>query len=124
MVLVRTIDHERSFLHGRWSGVVVAADIIAAVDSLLADPEAWALGRSLTDMRAADLDLHPADINDTLLGSIAPHFGQRKWRMALLVKTPLQFGICRQFLALTSSNFAGEVFYEEAAALTWLLSDA
>ena len=124
MALARSIDHERRFLRGTWSGVVAAADIIAAVDSLLADPEAWAVGRSLTDMRAAELELHPADINAALLGSIAPNFGQRQWRMALLVTTPLQYGICRQFLALTSSNFSGDVFYDEAAALTWLLSDA
>jgi hypothetical protein len=123
MPLDRTIDHERCFLRGTWSGVVTGADLASAVDSLLADPQAWALGRSLNDMRAAELHLHSTDINTTLLGSIAPRFGERKWRMALLVATPLQYGVCRQFLALTSSHFAGEVFYDESAALTWLLND-
>jgi hypothetical protein len=124
MPLHRSIDQERQFLRGTWSGVVTGADLAAAVDSLMADPEAWALGRSLTDMRAAELILHGTDINETVLGSIVPNFGTRKWRMALLVSTPLQYGICRQFLALTSSNFSGDVFYDEDAALTWLLSDA
>ena len=118
------IDHERGFLRGTWTGRVTGIELADATRTLLANPEAMQLGRSLTDLRHAELDLHSTDFSRALLGLIAPGLRDRRYRIALLVADALQFGLGRQFLAITAPYIEGEVFYDEEEALTWLLRDA
>ena len=124
MATARTIDHERGFLRGTWTGRVTGIELADATRTLLENAEAMRLGRSLTDLRLAQLEVHMPDISRILEELIVPGLGERRYRMALLVADALQFGICRQFLSLTEPHIEGEAFYDEDEALTWLLRGA
>lgn len=124
MPIERRIDHERQLVLGTWSGIIGMPQLRDALERLIADEALMAVGRSLTDLRDVQFSISTADIRDSELGIIAPRLGAKKWRIAMLVRDELQYGICRQFLSLTSAHVTGEVFTVESDALAWVLGDS
>jgi hypothetical protein len=123
MPVLRVIDRERRFVHVTWTGQMTPEALRDSAAELITNPEFAAYGRSLSDLRLAQIDLLGADISSIFAGTIRPNLPAHRWRIALLVEGKFQYGMCRQFLTYTESKIDGEIFTDEAAAIAWLTSD-
>lgn len=116
-----TLDHEHRLLRATWHGRITAPDLAEHWARLFTE-EALALGRSLVDLRRADLAFTGMELSAVLQSVVAPQLTGRRWAAALLVATPTQYGQARQFEAYAEEVSRTEIFHDEAAALAWLLA--
>lgn len=123
MPATRVIDQERHFVHVTWTGEMTPDALRTSAAELITNPEFAAFGRSLSDLRRANINLLGADISSIFSGTIRPNLPHQKWRIALLVEGAFQYGMCRQFLTYTESKIDGEIFTDQDAAIAWLTSD-
>ena len=124
MPTTREIDPTGRFVRATWTGDVTQADVEARVIEIFGHPILSEIGRSLTDIRGAQLMVNGADINAATVGTIIPMLGNRRWRTAYLVAGSFQYGMCRQFIAYTEQYIVSAIFTDEAEAIAWLVSDA
>ncbi len=116
-----TLDHERRLLVATWRGRITAPELAEHWARLFTE-EALALGRSLVDLRGADLAFTGMELSEVLRTVGAPQLAGRGWAAALLVATPTQYGQARQFEAYAEEVSRTQIFHDEAGALAWLLA--
>lgn len=114
------IDRERDIVRVVWTDRVDDAAFAAHLQKMLSDPEALRCRRSLSDLRGAELTMLGAQLKTRLRGSAAPMLGDSPWTVAILVKSPAQYGTARQFEAFAEGIARNAIFHDEAEALAWL----
>lgn len=105
----------------RWTGRIDAEALAAAWRKLFSNPEALALGRSLTDLRGAEVALSMEDLQRLVRDLSGPLLAGRPWRNAILVERPFCYGIARQFAAFAEGTAQVHVCSDQEEAERWLL---
>ena len=114
-----TLDQDRRLVIATWHGRVTAPELAAHWERLFTG-DALALGRSLADLRRAELAFTGVELAEVLRTVVAPRLAGRSWAAALLVATPTQYGQARQFEAYADKVSRNQIFLDEAEALAWL----
>jgi hypothetical protein len=123
MPITYTVDKERNVVMVTWQGDVTAEDYRAHLRTMLQDPDALSAGRSLIDLREANLVLHGAELNAVREVEAGPRLAGRQWRSAVLVGSTANYGLARQYQILSQSEDTDGLFRDYAAALAWLVKD-
>src|SRR5690349_5018587 len=97
MPITYTIDREKNLIYETWTGEVRAADLAAYWKAYLADPEVMEIRRTVVDLRASVLGFRGNDLEHLIRTIVLPALKDRKWRSALVVGGPAQFGVSRQY---------------------------
>ena len=124
MPISYTIDRAQQIVRVVWHGVVDDDTVRNHVHRLLLDPEARALGRNLTDVRNARMELNGTGINSVVRQVIEPGLSGQRWRTGFVVSGPAQFGMVRQFEAYADGTVSVGIFEDVAEAERWVLSDS
>lgn len=121
MPIAYAIDQENQVVRTTWTGEVTADDLVSHWEELFADPQALALGRSVVDLRDAELKITGAEL-DQLLSTVAPRLLQgRRWKTAVLANKPAQYGSGRQFEVLSEAVSRSATFHDYDEAVRWLV---
>jgi hypothetical protein len=123
MPITYAVDKERNFVLVTWQGDVTAQDYRRHLRTMLEDPDALRAGRSLTDLRQANILLSGAELQAVGAAEADPRLVGRRWKTAVVVSSPLNFGVARQYEAHSRSEESDSVFRDYDAALVWLLQD-
>lgn len=114
---------EDGFVEVTWSGTITACDLSRRWSEILPDPEVLRIGRALTDVREADLAFSGAELAEAVRTVAVPALQGRKWRSAIVVRTPLQFGVSRQYEVFAKEFGEAGIFFDLDAARRWLLQE-
>jgi hypothetical protein len=123
MPITYAVNTEQKFVHVTWQGDVTGEEYRAHLRKMLRDADALRAGRSLTDLRDANVLLSAAELN--AIGSVeaVPLLSGRRWKTAVLVSSPLLYGLTRQYEILSQSEDTDCIFRDPDDALAWLLKD-
>jgi len=123
MPITYAVDRERSVVLVTWMGDVTQDDYRAHLRAMLEDPDALRAGKSLVDLRRANVLPSGAELNAIGNAEALPRLAGRPWKTAVLVGTTVNFGIARQYEMLSQSESTDSVFEDRAAAFAWLAKD-
>ena len=115
------VDGDLNIVFSTWSMEITAKTAASYYKQLLQDETAMNCGRSLADLRQADMKLTGAEFNEVIAKVVVPNLGSRTWRSAILVQKPDQFGGARQYDVFASGYSSNSIFYDYDEALEWLL---
>jgi len=73
----------------------------------------------ITDLRSCNLLINGKDVQ-RLVETIRPRMKGRRWISAAVVKSPVQFGVTRQFMTHASEFGENAVFYDFDEAVRWV----
>lgn len=104
----------------RWTGVITARDVSEHLKALLSDKQALACRRSLADIRECEIQLSGTDVGAATKAIAEPALRGQAWTTAILVQRPVEYGLARQFQALTDTFITTAVFTDESAAREWI----
>jgi hypothetical protein len=122
MPITYTIDQDRQLIRETWTGDVQAADLAAHWKIYLADPAVMAIRRTVVDLRAATIMFSGADLALLVRTVALPILEGRKWISALLVDSPVQHGVSRQYHVFAECYSQDAIFKTMADAEAWLLA--
>ncbi len=120
MPITATIDPATNILVETWTGHLEIAEVEAHWRWIAGDAEALDTGRSVADLRAATLSLSGDQIRSAIYRTLIPALGDRTRHIAVVVASPLSYGIARQFNAFAGSTVHLEIFDSFDAAVRWL----
>jgi hypothetical protein len=123
MPITYAVDKTRNFVLVTWQGDVTAQDYRVHLQTMLEDSDALRAGRSLTDLRQANVLLSGAELKAVGAAEANPRLVGRQWKTAVVVSSPLNFGLARQYGALSQSEESDSVFRDYDDALAWLVKD-
>lgn len=115
------IDDARGVIFETWEGEVSAADLRLFLARYLADPKVLALRRTLVDLRLAEIRFSGNELMDIVHTIVAPRVQGARWKTAILVSQPVQYGVSRQWQVFAQSFSKDSLFYDIDDAMTWLL---
>lgn len=81
------------------------------------------IGRALTDVRQAELGFSGEELAEAVETVAAPALRGHHWRAAIVVRSPVQFGVSRQFEVFAQQFGENGIFYDPAEARRWLLEE-
>jgi hypothetical protein len=117
------VDQKRNVIFETWSGPVDAAELGAYWRAYLADPAVLRCRRTVVDLRKAVVVFKGHELS-TLVKTIAePVLAGRKWRTAVVVDEPHQFGVARQYSVFAEVYSSDEIFRTPEEALAWLIRE-
>lgn len=117
-----TIDRDNGIVLVTWSGDVTIDELRRHLNAMLADPEALALRRSLSDVRRATLLFTGAELASLVATVLTPTLGNAGWKLALIVAQTAQYGMSRQFHVFAGPSSKSSIFFDRETALAWLLA--
>ena len=120
MPISYTIDDERGCIVETWTGDVTAQELADHWMVYLYDPEVMALRITLVDMRRARILFTGAQLASLVETIAVPAIRGRKWKSAIVVHDPVQFGVSRQYQVFAETYSRDSIFGTEDAALAWL----
>ena len=115
---------EDGFVEVTWSGTITADDLSRRWSEILTDPEVRRIGRALTDLREADLAFSGAELARAVLTVAVPALQGRKWRAAIVVRSPVQHGVSHQYEVFARELGEDGIFFDLDAARRCLLQEA
>jgi hypothetical protein len=121
MTLTYRVDSALNVVFETWSGALTRADLRDGWERLMSDPAVQACRRSLADLTGAEFRLTGAELEDAVRGIILPRVQGGPWCSALVVSTPLSYGVSRQFQVFAEAGLHTAIFRDPDAAFTWLL---
>ena len=118
-------DAAQGVLFSDWRGTITITEVSAYWTAFTSDKEAMACRGAIADLRECELQFNGASIRDLTERILKPAFQGKKWRSAIVVKDPVQFGMSRQYGVYSEIFLSGNVnvFYSDVMALKWLLED-
>lgn len=123
MPITYTVNTEQNFVQVTWRGDVTGEEYRAHLRKMLRDPDALRAGRSLTDLREANVLMSGAELNAIGNADAVPLLIGLRWKTAVVVSSPLNFGLTRQYQIVSQSEDTDCVFRDPDDALAWLLED-
>lgn len=103
-----------------WRGDITKDEYRAHLRMMLQDSDALRAGRSLVDLRQANVLLSGAELVAIGDAEAVPRLGVRQWRTAVLVSS---YVLTTQYGIFLQSESTDSVFLDQAAALAWLVKD-
>ncbi len=122
MPITYSVDHSRRVVLVSWTGDVTARDLRSHWKKMLADPEAFAMGKSLADLRMCNLLLTGSELWSLVDKVAIPLLKGRDWKTALVVARSEQYGASRQYQAFASRYSTDAIFEDYDKALAWILA--
>ena len=120
MPITYSVDKKQNVVLVTWQDDVTKDDYRAHLKTMLQDPDALRAGRSLVDLRRANVLLSGADLVAIGDAEAAPRLGGRQWRTAVIVSS---YVLTTQYGIFVQSENTDCVFLDQAAALAWLVKD-
>ncbi len=111
------------FVEVIWSARNTAVELSRRWSEILTDPEVLRIGRALTDVRQAELGFSGEELAEVVDTVAAPALRGHYWRAAIVVRSPVQFGVSRQFEVFAHQFGESGIFYDPAEARRWLLEE-
>ncbi len=124
MPITYEIDDSTGVIHETWSGEIQAEELEAHWSAYLADPRVLASRCTLVDLRRATIRFKGEELLHAIERLVQPALGELRWRTAILVEDPLQFGISRQYQAFAELYSEDAIFRDRDQAQAWLLENA
>ena len=121
MPISYSIDTVHRIVRTVWTDAVTVADLRSHWLRYLDDAVVMALRRTLTDLRAADLQFSGEELYEVIRDVVLPRLEGIGWKTAILVAQPDQFGVSRQYQVFAQYS-EDAIFHDEARALAWLLA--
>jgi hypothetical protein len=115
------VDKDLNVVLAEWSGDITAHDVESHFRNLVNDPVAFNCAKDLADVRRATFRFKGQDLSDLINRIIVPALKGRKWKTAILVERPDQFGTARQYSSFADTYSIDSIFYDREAALAWLV---
>lgn len=121
MPITFSIDHERRVIHESWEGDITIDDLRDYWTLILSHPEVIAIRRTLVDLRRANVLFTGTQMWDLVNCLVIPRLGGRDWKTAILVESPTQYGISRQYQVFAEHYSKDTIFDDFDTAMAWLL---
>jgi hypothetical protein len=123
MPITYTVDPALGIINVVWDGEVTVDDYARHVSTLLTDPAALRVQRSLSDLRKATLLFTGQELQEKVKSVVIPLLQGIQWKTAILVGSPAQYGQARQFDVFAEAVLTDAIFHDYDAALSWLRQD-
>ena len=120
MPISYSIDAQLGIILETWVGNVSASDLTEYWRNYLADPKVLSLRRTLVDLRQANLTFTGRELSDLISHIVDPILQGRDWKTAIVVDSPVQFGVSRQYHIFAEHYSRDEIFSDPELALQWL----
>lgn len=114
------IDYDKNLIYETWSGEVSAGNLEIYWKQYLADPAVLKIRRTIVDLRTCNIGFHGADFSLLIETIIVPALKGRKWRTAIVVLEPAQFGVSRQYQVFAATYSRDSIFASVADAEKWI----
>ncbi|HTQ99020.1 MAG TPA: hypothetical protein VMH83_03480 [Candidatus Acidoferrum sp.] len=115
------IDHDEGLIYTTWEGDVHAEDLWNHWQTYLRDPVVMTLRRSLVDVRGANILFKGDELSDLIKTLVTPTLKGKDWILAIVVASPVQYGLSRQFHVFADHFSRDRIFHDYLAAKMWLL---
>lgn len=123
MTITYSVEHTRGIVISTWTGAITAEVLGDFWQRLLRDPEALRYRRSLADLRGCQLRLTGRELSGLVMDVVRPLLGDLRWKSAILVAEPVQYGVSRQYQVFAAYYSKDAIFDDHDAALRWLMQD-
>lgn len=120
MSIVFRIDEQADLIRSHWSGTISAQDLEDYLRAIIQDEKAMSIRRTLSDVREAEFQFTGAELGGLVKTILVPALKGKDWKVALLVRELVQYGVARQYQAYAFEILTGAIFTDEAAALAYL----
>jgi hypothetical protein len=120
MPIIYTIDQEEKLITEVWTGEVNAEDLAAYWKRYLKDPDVLAIRRTIVDLRQANMLFTGAELDGLIQSIVLPALQGRDWKTALVVESPLQRGVSRQYQHFAHYYSKDAIFHNLEDARNWL----
>ena len=121
MGITYRVDAAQKIVFAEWTGIILAKDIAEYWARLVADEEAMACGRSITDVRNCEMKFKGEEMRVLANRILEPAFRGKNWRTAVIVEKNFQYGVARQQEMFSDTFMETRAFPTEAAANQWVL---
>ncbi len=121
MLMTYEIDESKSIVLEYWEGAITAEDLAQYWRVLTADDEAMLIRRSIADVKEIEIRFSGEEMHKSILTILEPALKDRKWKAAIVVNSPLQYGVARQFTTLAQLVTEASIFDESSLAFDWLM---
>ncbi|MBX3175336.1 MAG: hypothetical protein KF709_13055 [Gemmatimonadaceae bacterium] len=118
------IDPTTQTVYETWTGTVNAEQLGAYWSASLRKDEFLTCGKTIADVRAADVELVGADLQVLIQGIAVPLLAGRRWLTAVVVASPSQFGTARQYEVFSEVFSTGGIFHDLESAEAWLAAQS
>lgn len=115
------IDKAQNIILETWTGTVKAGDLRDYWVEYLEDPEVMCCRRTLVDLRACTMELSGMDLMVLIDSVVVPKLNGRDWQTAIVVASPTQYGVSRQYSAFADLYSRDQIFNDPEEAKAWLL---
>jgi hypothetical protein len=123
MPITYTIDHDQKLITEIWTGEIRADDLAEYWKQYLLDADVMAIRRTIVDLRQAVILFDGWDLNNLIQSIVLPALKERDWKTAIVVDSPSQFGMSRQYQALAGHYSKDAIFRSMEEARSWLLNN-
>lgn len=120
MPITYSIDREDNLITEIWTGRIAAGDLEAYWRRLLSDPEVMAIRRTLVDLRKAEILFTGGELAALVDAVVTPKLAGRRWKTAVVVERPAQFGTVRQYQVFAGHFSSDAIFHDLDDARRWL----
>src|SRR5512140_1584897 len=114
------VDADQRLIFEIWTGTISAAELGEFWTTLLADPAATAVRRTLTDLREATFAFSSADLANLVQNVLLPRIGTMDWKSAIVVKQLGHYGRAYEFHVLAEQFSRDALFEDYDQALAWI----
>jgi hypothetical protein len=115
-----SVDKALGVIFEVWSGDITAADLQRYWQSYLADPDARAVRKSVVDLRHANIRFTGSELARLVETVVIPSLNGLQWKTAIVVATPVQFGVSRQYEVFAEQYSTDHIFRDFDEALRWI----
>lgn len=120
MPITYKYDKEKNLIFEKWTGCISIQYLKKYWLSYLEDPEVMSCRRTLVDLREATIEFYGYDLHLLIDGIVIPKLNGRDWKTAIVVSTPTQYGVSRQYGAFADLYSSDQIFYDYDQALMWI----
>jgi hypothetical protein len=121
MSITYKIELSKDIVYVRWVGRITANDMIEFFTTFYADPDTAKCSLNLVDVREADVAFSTEEFEEIINEIVIPQTDRYpNLKVAILVSTPLQYGVSRQYQFFSDTFGKDAIFTDEQSALQWL----
>lgn len=111
---------DKNLIFEQWVGLISAQNLKTYWLTYLEDPEVMGCRRALVDLREAIIEFYGWELHSLIEGIVIPTLNGRDWKTAIVVSTPTQYGVSRQYGAFADLYSLDQIFYDYDQALIWI----
>lgn len=120
MPIAYIVDRPRKLILETWIGEVHAVELATYWKRYLQDPDVLEIRRTIVDLLGAVIRFSSLDFQSLVQAIVLPVLKGRKWRTALVVNEPTQFGVSQQYQVFAESYSRDSIFASIEEAEKWI----